>query len=118
MGKLAQRMTGEIRVIDPNTGGEKGQKDVRLHALPWEALHELGRVFTFGEQKYDDYNFRKGYTWSLSFDAMQRHAWAFWNREDRDEESGLHHLAHCAWHGLVLLFFSLTGRGTDDRPDV
>lgn len=107
----------EIRIIDPETGGEKGQKDVRLHALPWEALHELGRVFTFGEQKYDDYNFRKGFAWSLSFDALQRHAWAFWNREDNDPESGLHHLAHCAWHGLILLFFSLTKRGTDDRPN-
>lgn len=103
-------------MVDPQTGGEKGQKDVRLHAAPWEALSELGRVFAYGEQKYDDYNFRKGYRWSLSFDAMQRHAWAFWSGEDRDGESGLHHLAHAAWHCLVLTFYSLTGRGTDDRP--
>ena len=103
-------------IVTSETGGQKGQKDVRLHAAPWESLSELGRVFAFGEQKYDDYNFRKGYQWSLSFDAMQRHAWAFWNREDVDTESGLSHLAHCAWHALILLFFSLTNRGTDDRP--
>ena len=107
---------GEVRVTSP-TGGEKGQKDVRLHALPWEAMSELGRVFAFGEQKYDDYNFRKGYAWSLSFDAMSRHLGAFWNRADRDKESGLHHLAHAAWHCLVLLFFSITERGSDDRPN-
>lgn len=106
----------EVRVTDPETGGMKGQKDVRIHAIPWEALAPLGRVYTFGESKYDDYNFRKGYRWSLSFDALQRHLWAWWSREDSDSESGLLHLAHAAWHALTLLFFSVTGRGTDDRP--
>jgi hypothetical protein len=110
-------MSDEVRIVDPDTGGAKGRKMVRLHAIPWEILAELGRVFAFGEDKYDDYNFRKGYAWSLSFDALQRHLWAFWNREDRDEESGLHHLAHATWHALVLGFFALTGRGKDDRPE-
>jgi hypothetical protein len=94
----------------------KGQKDVRLHAAPVEALFELGKVYAFGESKYDDYNFRKGYKWSLSYDAVQRHLGLFWNREELDKESGLHHLAHAAWHCFTLLFFSLTSRGTDDRP--
>ena len=115
--KMKWIINDEIRIIDSITGGEKGQKNVRLHAAPWESLAELGRVFTFGEDKYDDYNFRKGYKWSLSFDALQRHVWAFWNREDRDAESSLHHMAHAAWHTLILLFFSITGRGTDDRPN-
>jgi hypothetical protein len=106
----------EVRVVDPETGGEKGQKDVRLHALPWESIEELGRVYAFGEGKYDDYNFRKGYQWSLSFDAMVRHLWQFWSGEDRDSESGLHHMAHATWHGLTLLLFSLKGIGKDDRP--
>jgi hypothetical protein len=108
-------LSDEVRVVS-ETGGEKGQKDVRLHALPWESIAELGRVFTFGESKYDDYNYRKGYDWSLTFDAMVRHIWQFWSGEDRDNESGLHHMAHAAWHALVLLFFSLTERGRDDRP--
>ena len=106
----------EIRVVDPQSGGMKGQKDVRLHAVPWESLAELGRVYAFGETKYDDYNFRKGYAWSLSYDALRRHLGAFWNREDRDGESGLHHMAHAVWHCITLLFFSLTKRGKDDRP--
>lgn len=108
--------TEETRIVDPDTGGEKNAKNIRLHAIPWEALRELGKVFAFGEAKYDDYNFRKGYKWSLSFDAMLRHMWAFWNREDTDEESGLHHMAHAVWHGLVLTFYSITKRGKDDRP--
>lgn len=108
---------GATLYVDPNTGGMKGQKDVRLHALPWESVAELGRVFSFGEKRYTDYNFRKGFKWSLAFDAMVRHMWLFWNREDRDSESGLHHMAHASWQALVLVFFSLTGVGEDDRPE-
>lgn len=109
-------MNEETLVVDEVTGGKKGSKPVQLHAIPWESLQELGRVFSFGASKYGDYNFRLGYRWSLNFDALQRHLFAFWNREDRDTESGFHHLAHAAWHTLVLLYFSITGKGTDDRP--
>ncbi len=113
--KILRRTSSEVIEVDPTTGGMKGKKDVRLHAVPWESLCELGRVYAYGEDKYDDYNFRKGYKWSLSYDALQRHLGAFWNREDQDQESNLHHLAHAAWHCMTLMFFSLTGRGTDDR---
>lgn len=109
-------MSDEVRVVSA-TGGAKGQKSVRVHAIPRESLWELGRVYAFGEEKYDDYNFRKGYDWSLSYDALVRHLTSFWDGEDRDEESKLHHMAHAVWHGICLLFFSLTGRGTDDRPN-
>ena len=107
----------EVRIVS-DTGGEKGQKNVQLHALPWEALAELGRVYTHGAHKYSDYNFRRGFAWSLAFDALLRHAFAFWNREDNDPESGLSHMAHAAWQALTLVFFILTGRGTDDRPEI
>lgn len=105
----------EVRIVSAS-GGAKGQKSVRLHAIPREALWELGRVYAFGEEKYDDYNFRKGYDWSLSYDAMLRHLTAFWDGEDVDEESKLHHMAHAVWNGICLLFFSLRRRGNDDRP--
>ena len=111
-----QTLDAPVRVTS-ETGGEKDQKPLQLHAIPWEALSELGRVYAFGAGKYENYNFRKGYDWSLTYDAMQRHMGAFWNREDNDEESGLHHLAHAVWHGFTLLFFSLTERGKDDRPE-
>ena len=90
-------------------------KDVQLHALPWAALEELGRVYAFGAAKYEDYNFRKGYAWSLSFDAMQRHLLAFWDGEDVDTESGLSHLAHAMWHCATLLVFVRDHPDFDDR---
>ncbi len=98
--------------------GHKDAKDIQIHAIPWEALQEIGKVYHYGatDRGYGDYNFRGGYDWTLTFDAMMRHAWAFWNREDNDPESGFSHMAHAAWHAITLCFFSLTKRGNDDRP--
>lgn len=107
--------TAEVRVVDPVTGGEKGSKQCQIGAMDPMALMQVGMVAGFGTEKYARYNFAKGYRWSLSFDAMQRHLLAFWNGENIDPESKLPHLAHACWHCLTLMTFSLRGRGTDDR---
>ncbi len=106
---------GEVRVVDELTGGEKGQKDCQMGAVDPLALMEVGKVAGFGGRKYERYNFTKGYRWSLSYDALQRHLMAFWNGEDVDPESGHRHLAHACWHSLALLTFSMRSKGTDDR---
>jgi hypothetical protein len=105
----------EVRVTDPTTGGQKGQKLCQLGAIDPFALVELGRVAGFGASKYARFNFAKGYAWSLSLDALFRHLLAWAGGQDRDPESGLHHMAHAAWHCCALLTFILRGRGTDDR---
>ena len=105
----------ETRHTDPDTGGQKGIKQERFDLMPTEALEEIARVFGWGAGKYDDDNWRKGYKWGYSFGALMRHAWAFWRGEDRDQESGLHHLAHVAWHCLVMMTFDREGLGKDDR---
>jgi hypothetical protein len=105
----------EVRVVDPVTGGAKGQKLCEMGALDPKALIEVGKVAGYGGIKYERYNFCKGYKWSLSYDALQRHLMAFWGGKDIDDESGLYHLAHAGWHCLALLTFSLRGKGTDDR---
>ncbi len=105
----------ETRVIDPTTGGMKNSKLCQLGALDPQALAAVGDVAGFGGVKYERYNFAKGYKWSLSYDALQRHLMAFWGGENMDPESGLPHMAHAAWHCLALLTFMLRKRGTDDR---
>lgn len=105
----------ETRITDPVTGGEKGQKDAQLGALDPVALYRLAQVAGQGASKYSRYNFLKGYDWSLSYDAMMRHALKFWAGEDYDQESGQHHMAHAAWHALALLSFHEHKLGTDDR---
>lgn len=98
------------------TGGEKGTKLAQLGAVDPLALLDVAKVAGFGGRKYARYNFMKGYDWSLSYDAMQRHLLAFWAGEDADPESGLPHLAHAAWHCLALLHFTREHPNFDDRP--
>lgn len=105
----------ETRVVDPETGGEKGQKPCQLGAVDPLALQFLGLVAGMGANKYGRNNYTLGYRWSLSFDALLRHVLAFWAGEDNDPESGLPHLAHAAFHCLALITFAERGLGTDDR---
>jgi hypothetical protein len=110
-------LTDEVRVVDPVTGGEKGQKLAQLGAVDPLALLEVAKVAGFGADKYERYNFLRGYNWSLSFDAMQRHALAYWSGEDTDPESGVSHMAHVAWHALAMIAFAQRQVGTEaDRP--
>ena len=108
--------TGEVRVVDPETGGAKGSKLAQFGALDPLALTALAEVAGFGAQKYDRFNFLKGFDWGLAYDAGQRHLHAFWSGEDLDPESGLPHMAHAAWQCLCLLAFQIRGIGTDTRP--
>lgn len=108
-------MTLTERIVDPNTGGMKEQKDVQLSMLPVAFLEDLGRVYAMGALKYDRDNWRKGYRWSLSYDALLRHLLATMRGEWFDSESGLPHLVHVAWHCATLHTFYREGLGTDDR---
>lgn len=105
----------EIRVTDPTTGGQKGQKLAQLGALDPAALMEVAKIAGFGASKYERMNYMRGFAWSLSYDALQRHIHEFWNGNEVDEESGLLHMAHAAWQCLCLLSFSRRNLGTDDR---
>lgn len=109
-------MTDEIRVTDPDTGGQKGQKLERFDLIPWDAITELARHFGRGARKYQDRNWERGYRWSLSYSALIRHLTQWWQGEDLDEETGTNHLIAVAWHALVLWWFQKHHKGTDDRP--
>lgn len=112
-------MTTEIRKTS-STGGQKGQKPNRQDLIAVPFLEQLGLVCGMGAEKYDDDNWRKGYSWRLSYGALLRHLHAFWTGEDLDEESNLPHLAHAAWHCMVLYTFSSQSKYAefDDRPDL
>lgn len=113
--KAAAERLREVRVTS-ETGGVKGEKSATLGDFAPEALMKVAEVAGFGRIKYARLNYLKGYDWSLSYDALQRHLHAFWGKEDMDPESGLLHLSHAGWHVLCLLAFHLRKLGTDDRP--
>lgn len=105
---------GEVRVVDPQTGGAKGTKDARFDLIPPEFEWALATHYGVGCRKYEDRNWEKGYKWSLSLAALRRHLNQWERGEDYDEETGSHHLIAVAWHAAALFIFGLRGLGTDD----
>jgi hypothetical protein len=101
------------------TGGRKEVKQERHSLIPVSALRALARHYAVGAAKYDDHNWRRGYKWSLSYDAVQRHLNQFWDGERMDEETGSHHAICAAWHCICLFVFDTFHRHHrfDDRYD-
>ena len=108
------RILSEVRVTS-STGGQKGTKPERFDLIPAGPLRKLAHLYGNGAAKYEDRNWEKGYDWSLSFAAAQRHLWLFWGGEDIDAEMGLPHLTCAAFHLFTLTEFLETHPEFDDR---
>lgn len=90
----------------------------RLDLLQWRALREVAAVAEYGVRKYGERNWElhaERWRWGQILGSTFRHLSAWAVREDRDPESGLHHLAHAAWNAMTLLELVLANRGADDR---
>ena len=104
----------EVITTDPITGGKKGAKLARFSLIPREALWALAEHYGKGAFKYDDRNWEKGYKWSLSQDALERHLNQWLMGEKLDTETGTNHLIAVAWHAFTLYIFQQRSLGTDD----
>lgn len=108
--------SSEVRITNETTGGEKGQKLDRFDLIPAGPMRQVARHYGVGAQKYEDRNWERGYDWSLSIGALERHLNAFKRGEDIDEETESPHLAAVVFHALALLEFAETHPELDDRP--
>lgn len=90
----------------------------RMELLDTFALREVALVLSFGAEKYDAHNWRKGMLWSRLLGACLRHVFAFIGGEDKDPETGLSHLAHAICCLMFLLNYTQTYRDGDDRAVV
>lgn len=113
---MREIVTGEHRVVNAQTGGEKGQKLARFDLLPWDSLWTVAELYGVGAKKYEERNWERGHDWSLSIAALGRHYALFAAGEDLDPETGLPHMAAVAYHALALLRFMEQHRDLDDRP--
>jgi len=104
----------EVRVTS-STGGQKGKKLARFDLIPPRALWQVAELYGKGAEKYEDWNWRKGYPWSLSIAALERHLSLFKQGEEYDSETGCAHLASVVFHALALLTFMDEHRQFDDR---
>lgn len=102
-----------------SSGASKGTKPLRYDLIPVEALAEVAFIYHKGAEKYGAHNFEKGYEYSKSIAALQRHLEKFksgLNFDDEfDGEVKPHHLAAVVFHALALMQFQAKKVGTDDR---
>lgn len=97
---------GEVRVTNAQTGGQKGSKPQAMSLLPWDVLmFDVAPLYFKGAEKYERDNWRKGYDWSLSFDALARHLAQFHGGQWLDEETDCAHLASVVFHACALMYF-------------
>lgn len=87
----------------------------RLDLVPPILEEEVGKVMTFGAQKYEPYNWARGMKWSKCIASAKRHLAAFEKGEDFDPESGLKHLAHLGCNVAFLLDYMKHHPELDDR---
>lgn len=89
---------------------------VRHDLIPPVALDEIAKVYTYGTKKYSDDNWWKAFRWRKdTYGCIQRHLNKWLRGEQRDDESGIHHLAHVCWNAIALQEFERNGIGQDDR---
>lgn len=95
-----------------------GCRKVTFSALPWRVLHGVALAMLEGAVKYGRHNYRAvGVRASIYFDAcVGRHLSQWWEGEDIDAESGLHHIDKAIACLMVIRDSILAGNIIDDRP--
>ena len=97
-------------------GGSKSDAGKpRLELLDTVWLNQVGDVLAFGAAKYSPHNWRRGIAHSRLAAAALRHIFAWIGGADKDEESGLPHLAHASCCLMMLTGLEMSRPDLDDR---
>lgn len=92
-------------------GKKFDQNKLRWSLLPISAVEKIIQVLMYGSDKYSDFNWAKVSNRKERYvNAAMRHLTAYMRGEEKDPESGLEHLAHCA---CSLLFLLAESQGED-----
>lgn len=89
----------------------------RLDLLPVGSLKETADAFASGATKYEAWAWRNGRPYSHHVAAMLRHIFEWLDGKDKDDDSGIHPLAHAASRAMILMEFTRDKRFRkfDDR---
>lgn len=94
-----------------------GSAKLPLELVPDTAVAYLATAFLEGALKYGRYNWRAaGVRSSIYAAALRRHEKKWWNGEDADPKTRVHHLASVMACCAILLDADTCGKLTDDRP--
>lgn len=109
-------MESELKETNPKDA--VGIRKVPIFSVfPAPVIGEVALGLFEGARKYGRHNFREsGVRASVYYDAVGRHIMAWWEGQDIDPHSGIHHISK-AIAGLVVLRDSMMrGNWVDDRP--
>ena len=102
---------------DTNPKDSIGATKADLSLIPASALVHLSLALTEGHLKYGAYNWRvAGVRASIYKAASGRHSEKWWNGEDCDKKSLVHHLANEMACCAIMLDAIECGKLIDDRP--
>jgi hypothetical protein len=88
-----------------------------LRFVPDTILFYLSQAFAEGALKYGSFNWRRSTVVASTYkEACLRHISKWWNGEDKDKKTKVHHLANAAACIAILLDAELNGTLDDDRP--
>lgn len=112
-----ERIEEQPQTKPSNPKDALGIKKVPTSTIPTQPMLEIGLAMMEGGRKYGRHNYRVvGTRASVYYDAAMRHLKAWWEGEDIDPDSGLHHLIKAAACCLVHRDSMLMGNDVDDRP--
>lgn len=87
----------------------------RMDLIPPDVEEALGKVLTYGAQKYEDRNWELGMDWGRVYAAARRHLNAYWSGENIDPESNLPHIDHALCCIVFLSAYQKRNVGQDTR---
>lgn len=94
-----------------------GIKRFAFSVIPMQVIAGVGLAMLEGALKYGRHNYRAiGVRSSVYFDAALRHIVRWWEGEDIDPDSGLHHIDKCIASLVVLRDAIYMSKLNDDRP--
>jgi hypothetical protein len=90
-------------------GFKDDAEKLKWHLLPLSLVKPIVEIFQYGLRKYNSegswMKVENGYV--RYRDAFFRHLEAHESGQTHDIESGLHHIKHCAWNALAMMYFAL-----------
>lgn len=112
--------TKDVVATKPSNPKEAiGDTKLNLSLVPDTAHMYLASAFTEGALKYGSYNWRAaGVRASTYVAACRRHLAKWWNGEEFDPKTKVHHLANAMACLAIILDAKLVSKLNDDRPPV
>jgi hypothetical protein len=94
-----------------------GSRKLAIGLVPDTLIVHAAGALTEGALKYGRFNWRvAGVRASIYHDALKRHLAKWWNGQDQEPATRVHHLASIIACAGIMLDAELYGKLTDDRP--